>query len=210
MNKDTVVGILGAVILVAAMVAIFYYEGTQAPGTTTTGGGGGTGPLTFTWQNRTADGPSVNGQTAEGETSQDAVTIEQQNLTRVTFRLTWTDENVPQNQPDRFLLRVTSPDNQTEEAEGENAAGQQGLVEVTFSPLNQVPGLERGTTADLARLAGTIGMGEWRIEVQLLAAGDPGAPGVPPLPGQLPVADTGNAWELATELNYYEAQVSSA
>lgn len=189
MNKDTVVGILGAVILVAAMVGIFYYEGTQAPGAVGGGGPGGAGGAGGAFRTANATGPGDSGQLAAGASEDLSVNITRANLTAVEFRLEWTDENIPQNTPDEFRLAVTSPGGVTLEA-----TGAQSPVTVRFSPLNEVP-------TGAAAAPGTVGTGTWRVTVELVSVGQPGGL---PLPGQVPVSDQGNAWTLASALSYYE------
>jgi hypothetical protein len=183
MNKDTVVGILGAVILVAAMVGIFYYEGTQAPGGGTTPGGpgpGGPGGLNVT----TVDGPTAQG--AAGETpAPKTLNITQVNLTQVELIVTWTN---PQTGNQAFTVAATSPSG-TALSDTSNT----GMASVVFSPLSQ-PSAQTSLN----------GTGTWTVEVTPGASANPACAGVGPLP--LP----GNpcappAWSLTTRLSYYRA-----
>lgn len=185
MNKDTVVGILGAVILVAAMVAIFYYEGTQVPGGT--GGAGGTGGTGGNALYRTANatGPTASGQNTEEVT----VDIAQQNLTAVEFLVTWQDD--ANTDPDTFRVTVTGPDGQN--ATGEGSDGAAGIP-VRVSPIATIPNAANAP-------ATTAGSGTWTISVELVNVGQVGGL---PLPGQIPVSDQGNAWDLSTALTYFE------
>lgn len=203
MNKDTVVGILGAVILVAAMVGIFYYEGTQAPA----GAGvatGGAGPLSLNWTTSSVAGPSARGQTTEGDSTEERVNVSAANLTRIEFVLEWADD-VMNSGPDVFNVTVTSPAGDTL-----TGTGRDGRATVTFSPVNPVPTATRGSQADLERLRTTNGTGTWLVVIELSDAGDVmvGPLEPPPVPGA-PTEDTGNEWKLSTRLTSYEAQVSS-
>lgn len=191
MNKDTVVGILGAVILVAAMVAIFYYEGTQVPGGT--GGAGGTGGGAggnALYRTSTAAGPTASGQNTEEVT----VDITQANVTAINFTLTWTDD-VAQSDPDTFRVTVTGPTGTTYEGTAEGSDGGEGVV-VRISPINSVPAAANAAPA-------TLGQGTWTVSVELVGAGQVGGAPAPPVP--IPgVTDTGNAWDLATDVETFQ------
>lgn len=192
MNKDTVVGILGAVILVAAIIGIITYESSlpAASGTGPTPGGGGGMQFNVS----AADGPTLasQGAQAEGTTQNGTVLLNQTNITKVEFTLTWTDDTA-NSAPDTFDLIITSP-------EGKTFHDQQsgGSAKVVFSPLNPVP---NGTA-----MTGRVGTGTWRIQVHMVDAGDVGpTPPVPP-PAPVPnVTDTGNAWSLTTKVSTYKA-----
>lgn len=83
MNRDTVIGIVGAAILVTAMVGVFYYERNAAPV--------GPGAATGTAGNMT--GPSVTSSVAVGQTDTKIVNLTQTTAANVTFHLTWTATN---------------------------------------------------------------------------------------------------------------------
>lgn len=192
MNKDTVVGILGAVILVAAMVGIFYYEGTQAPGATGTPGGGGAGGAgsgAFRLANATLTGGS--GNLAAGGTQDISVNVTQQNVASTTFTLTWTDEaNLPQNAPDEFRIVVTPPGG----GAPREATGTTSPLTVSFTNVN-------GQPASATAAPSTNGTGTWMVTVELVTVGQPGGL---PLPGQVPVSDQGNSFDLAASASYWQ------
>jgi hypothetical protein len=213
MNKDTVVGILGAVILVAAMVGIFYYEGTQSP-QAVAGGGPGTGPFAVAWKTNTTSLPDLTGQSAEGDAgSPQVVRVAQSNITKVEVVLTWTDD-VANSGPDQFQLTVRSPSGQTL-----NASGDSGSVSVLFNPVNAVPDVNRtGGASEAAAEAAlapqytkTNGTGDWQVTVGMGEAGDvvvpPGTPACPTLPA---VCDTGNGWTVTVKVTTYSASVARA
>lgn len=188
MNKDTVVGILGAVILVAAMVAIFYYEGTQVPGGA--GGAGGTGGGAggnALYRTSTVGGPTASGQNTEEVT----VDITQANVTAINFTLTWTDD--ANTDPDTFRVTVTGPTGTTYEGTAEGSDGAEGVV-VRISPINSVPAAANAAPD-------TLGQGTWTVSVELVSVGQVGGL---PLPGQIPVTDQGNAWDLATDVEMFQ------
>ena len=78
MNRDLIVGVVGAAILVAAMAGVFYYEknNVAAP------------PVLTSTTNST--GPQAGGQTAAGASTDQVVAINASNLVNVTFTLKWT------------------------------------------------------------------------------------------------------------------------
>lgn len=183
MNKDTVVGILGAVILVAAMVGIFYYEGTQAPsgvatGPTTPGAPpGGSANLTV------SDGPRLasDGSQPAGATVTKNVTINQTGVRRVEFTLTWTDDaSQPPGGPDTLKLTVTPPSGAGAGAKSDER--NTGSIALTFENLT------------------AAASGQWMVSVQVTSTGDPATPVPPPVP--LPVSDTGNSWAVATKVSH--------
>lgn len=202
MDKDTVVGIVGAVILIAAMVGVFYYEGTSADIT----GAGGSG-WAVTWTTGTMGGPTADGDTQEGQTSSETLTISAANLTKIEFTLSWTD-NV--GSADEFRLVVHPPGG----GAPKEVTGSQSPLTVVFEDLNAVPtqdevgGSNEGEAR--ARLAGahtkTGGTGEYHVEVTLVSAGDQMDP-----TGTIVIqADDNNAWSLAARLTTYSASVTSA
>lgn len=83
MNRDTVVGIVGAVILVTAMVGVFYYERNVAATPTT----GDDGPATNT------TGPTATGTVAVGATESKLLNVTSATARNITFTLTWTATN---------------------------------------------------------------------------------------------------------------------
>lgn len=94
MDRDVVVGIVGAVVLVAAMVGIFFYERSVAPVADADGGGAATN----------ATSASASGTTAVGESTTETVFLSGGNA---TFTLTWTPG---QQSTDTLGITVTAPD----------------------------------------------------------------------------------------------------
>lgn len=109
MHRDTVIGIVGVVILVAAMVGVFTYERSQA---SDLGNGDDTAATNFT---ATLSGTAPLGEeNAEPET----MTVNVSGLTNMSFTLTWTPGS--QTSSDTLKLVVVMPDNMTHESEAEN------------------------------------------------------------------------------------------
>lgn len=195
--KDTIIGIVGAVILVAALVGVFYLEGSQ-------GGAAGGTPNEVSWTDRSLDGPELSGETEEGSSTNDTLPVPHGNLTTFDVVLTWTDDI---GDPDRFRLTVTSPDGAlVKEAEGES-----GRLNVTFPDVNTVPPETTvyGDSEDDARSkvaqqhTRTRGMGNWTVTIELVDAGD-----FSPIPGGPPAQeDTSNTWELTSEITVYEPEL---
>lgn len=195
--KDTVIGVVGAVILVAALTGVFYYEGSSAEAPT------GANEYDLSWASLTTEGPGLEGDTDEGETTTETVTVEADNITDVEVVLTWTDDT---GSPDTFNLTVTSPSGETRSVTGDSEE-----ISVTFEGINEVPSEDTiaGDSRDDARsqaahqYTATRGQGDWTVEVTCDEAGD-----VNPIGAGPPVEeDDGNSWELSSELTVYEAQV---
>lgn len=193
MKRDLVIGIVGAAILLAAMVGVFRYEAARAGDA-----------FDVAWTTETSAGPSTSGQTAEGAESQVTLSVNQTNLTSLTFFLNWTDDI---GDPDEFELTVIDPDGVSQ-----TVTGSTGSLAVTFSNLSATPPPTRTLGQDeadaRARLAqantGTAGIGTWSFVVRLVDAGDQSVPaaGVPI------TEDTGNAWTLETRQESYAPQLS--
>jgi hypothetical protein len=213
MNKDTVVGILGAVILVAAMVGIFYYEGTQSPSTVAVGG---TGPFAVTWKSDMTSLAAVTGQSPLGQGASKTVNVSAMNLTKAEFTLTWTNDPSPGPGPNHLTLAVKTPDGRTF-----NASSNTGTVTVSVTPINPVPSVNRtGGNAEAdaqAALASaytaTNGTGTWTVTVTYDAAEGQtaGLPLPPGTPASGPLAPTDPmSWSVTPKLTTYSAQVQRA
>lgn len=210
MNKDTVVGILGAVILVAAMVGIFYYEGTQAPGGSAAAGG--SGPFAVTWKSDMTSLAAVSGQSQLGQSASQTVNVTAANVTKAEFALTWTNDQAPIG-PEKLTLTVKAPDGKTYTASGDT-----GTVTVLVSPVNAEPAVNHTGGASEAdaqsALAGayttTNGTGAWTVTVNYDAVeGQAGAVPNPGLP--VPVGATNPMpWSVTPKLTTYSSQVQRA
>lgn len=150
MNRDTVIGIVGAVILVAAMVGVFQYERTRAPTT-------GTGDFTLT--NSTLEG--VSGETTIRGATEEMVNVSQQNVTTVLFTLKWSPST--QGFEDTLKLTVIPPGNGTEAT----ASGASGTLELPVNVTSMMP------TPGNPVLTGT---GAWTIKVEYLSTTSPTGP----------------------------------
>ncbi len=193
--KDTLIGIVGAIILVAALTGVFYYEGSQA------NGAAGSQAYDVAWSSRTVNGPGADGYLEEGNSEDVELNITTRNLTTATFVLEWTDDT---GDPDRFRVTVTSPDG----AFTNTSEGNSGRITVTIPGVNSVPPETTiyANTMDGARekaadkYTATRGVGTWVVTVELVNAGDFNPAGTGP-----PVQeDEGNTWELTSELEAYQ------
>jgi hypothetical protein len=154
LNRDTVIGIVGAVILVAAMVGVFQYERTLAPGSL----GGDLVLGTVTVANAT-------GTTVITQTSEETLNVTQANMTNVTFTLKWTVDPVAQGAPASTAtvsLEIVPPP-------GSNltgnltAQGTSGTIEVKTAIPNAKP-----TSGPI-----TMGAGEWTAKVKFVSSDNP-------------------------------------
>ena len=141
MHRDTVIGIVGVVILVAAMVGVFSYERNQAAGLNGTGG-----ELT------TVSGPTLSETTAVGATSEQVLALNQTGMTNVTFTLTWSAANGV----DTLQLVVVPP-----AGSGLNETQSEPESDGSISFTVPVP----NTGAD-----GQLGVGDWQVSVAFVSA----------------------------------------
>lgn len=144
MNKDTLIGIVGAAVLVAAMVGVFQYEQAIAAGA----------PGPADWALATAAGPGVAGATDLGAVSEEIVNVTRLNLTEVAFTLTWT----AQNGADTLTLTVVPPEGVA--SEPLTVSGDSGTLELKVPVPNEKP----------TGAARTLGAGEWQVSVQFTSA----------------------------------------
>lgn len=121
---------------------------------------------------------STSGHTAEGDTHVEDIPVEQMNVTKAVFELTWSDD-IGSN--DRFSVHVTAPDGQTGAGESD---GGSIIIEMALCDVSMVDG------------PGENGTGEWRVEITAEQC-----PGVFP---RLPDRDSGNDWSLDMDCSYYE------
>lgn len=180
MHRDTVIGIVGVVILVAAMVGVFTYERGQA---TVTDGTPGGALANFT-------GPTSEGNVAIGATADNDVVINQTGLTNITFTVTWSPGA---NAVDTVRV-IAQPANDTGlstayESEAEN----DGEIVITIGPLNN-------TGPD-----GRLGTGNWRISVEFVSSEFDAGAG-PPLdpPDPVPAGDDAIDFAIETQLQAYD------
>ena len=190
MKKDMVVGIVGTVILVAAMVGVFRYEAAR----------GGGQSWHVTWQEATADGPDEDGTTQVGGTSTVELPVTAANVTRIEFTLRWTDDV---GDPDTFNLTIGDLSGRAWSAEGSN-----GEVTVVVDGLAPIPGELRLLAASQAEAEARVARdattraaeGLWGASVKLVQA-----PGLRAPAGSVEVQTDGqNAWTLTATLVTYE------
>lgn len=194
MKRDLVIGIVGATILVAAMVGVFRYEASQVSGTA----------WDVAWRDANVAGTVVNGITQEGETTPVSMEVTHTNVTMATFTLTWVDDI---GDPDEFELTVTSPTGEKKTAPSSTS----GRIELAFTDLVTEPSPMRIFANDRLeaeqRVArehtSTAAMGEWIVEVRLVNAGGVTAGGITVIP------DENNEWTLKPTFRTYAADLSA-
>jgi hypothetical protein len=207
MNKDTVVGILGAVILVAAMVGIFYYEGTQAPGATANGGGGGagTGPFAVSWTTAEKAGTAVQGSTDWGASSTQQANVTGSNVTKISFAVTWTPNAVS---AESVTVTGKGPGGLSCTGQASTSGTATCDVNVGAAPaVNRTGGADEASAAQglAAQYTTTNGTGAWTLTIAVQNQ----VPASPvPNPG-LPVS-TSTAWTLTPKVTSYTASVTRA
>lgn len=177
MHRDTVIGIVGVVILVAAMVGVFTYERGVAANLLPAGG--------FTAAELA--GPGLDGTTPAGGETAEVLSIAQTNMTKISFTLTWANAQTSEN----TLQLVVAPASGTGLSEGvESEPESDGEITVELLVPNDEP-----TSGPLA-----LGVGDYEVTVRFVGATPPG----PLSPAPLPVTDSEVSWALATSLTAYE------
>lgn len=192
MKKDLAIGIVGTIILVAAMIGVFRYEASR----------GGGSSFEITWEDASVPGPDTAGATQAGGTAAEELEVATLNVTSIEWTLTWTDDV---GNPDEFNLTVASPT-----GENRSVQGTSGKLTVVFEGLAQRPGEMRLLAASkdeaesrIARDATTdAAVGTWSVFVKLVRA-----PGVVSQGGVELPPDGQNAWALTSALTVYEPRL---
>lgn len=154
--------------------------------------------------------PDTEGYLAEGAEEAIDLDITTTNVTRLSFRLSWQDDNATagmSSKPDYFELEATAPDGTTYgPVLGRNADGPDGAIvlvaQVSTTPSTLV--LEADSRADAAadldarHPTDTTGTGTWSVVVRMVEAGDTEVTGL-----GSDVADDGDAWRLEANVTTY-------
>lgn len=194
MKRETIFGLAGGAILLAAMVGVFQYEGSRASSVVL-----GSESYDVAWSTNEVAGPGKSGELAPREGKSEAIDVALANLTATAFTLEWTDDV---GGPDVFRFTVVSP-----EGVRLSVTGASGKLTLSFTGLNAIPArgivfaddeseAERTLASKNTRRAGT---GAWNATVELLEAAGQTTPvgGIPLQP------DPGNAWAIATAHTVY-------
>lgn len=197
-SRDTLVGILGAAVLVAAMVGVFAFERSQFR------------EYDVTWSMEEAGSRTMNGTLDEGDTDPHPITLTDDDLpegramAQVRATVEWTDDV---GDPDTFSVAIAGPgDRSAGPAEDD---GGSVTVEAAVVPEPDATTASGRTPEDAedqaaAQLDAGQGLGEWTIEVTLEEA--PGEPddGIPPAEP----ADGSNDYTLTVAWDVWEPSVS--
>jgi len=150
--------------------------------------------------------PQLSEYASENSSANKTVTVSYENMTRVEFRLTWTDDIrhwLLRTYNDDFALRVTDPENNTQYLRDMN-----GNLSLNFSLTDPpAPLTLQGRTPDEAlsqvgaRYATGLGRGDWNAEILLGEAG-----GAQDLTNN--DLDLGNNWKLDVRCLVYELVIA--
>lgn len=153
MNKDTIVGIIGAAVLIAAMIGVFAYERSMAAATAADGSEADDG------MGAVLEGPTLTGTVAVGQDDTQTANLDAGDVGNVTFRLTWEATNGR----DTLKFSVVPP------------AGS-GLDGATSEPTDS-----GDATLTIRVPEGADASGTWQVTVEFTeATPDPLPGGVPP------------------------------
>lgn len=183
MDRDTATGIAGALILIAAMGGVFFYERAQFE------------TYNVSWETTTVNETSDAGELQEGESAEHTFTVETERLAEIRAEVSWEGDV---GDPDTFAVSMDGPDeNLTAEASGDSSPVE-ALVSIREEPeTDTATGRSLEDARDQLNNSGTWdeGSGEWTVTVTLEAA-----PG-----GDLPNQNDGSqAYEIAIEADRWE------
>ncbi|MHB8586007.1 MAG: hypothetical protein ACYDDF_09290 [Thermoplasmatota archaeon] len=183
MHKDTIVGIVGAVILVAAMVGVFLYE-RNSPAAEANGTSGSTsGALVLA----NLSGAGASGTVAVQKTTTQMVNLGFKNMTKATFTVKWTPGSTSS---DTVQVTVTPP------VGGGNSTGvtsTNGSATITINVPNPKP----------SGAAEAAGIGNWTVAVNFMSAqATTQAGSVPPIPGApgTPLTDSSLSFQVTSSV----------
>jgi hypothetical protein len=207
-SSDTVVGIVGAVILTGAMIAVFFYEAGRAPDLPGADFGEGAERFTYTFANATAT-VSETGQLAEGATATFDLPMPAY-AAEVHLTLTWDAVTAPQ-----VGAELRNPQFSVAIFEGETQRGQAAAggspreVHITFAanesrPADIIVAAENQTHAQAQVDARTASMAatHWTIVVTLVDDGYPDE-----VPAQLRDA---SSYTLAASVRHWSPRPAEA
>ncbi len=217
-TSDTVVGIIGAVILTGAMVAVFYYEnqaGTDAPGASI-----GTGAETFTFVYEEATTRAIDAETqaelAVGATRTHTFQVPAYAY-NVSATIEWTDGDQPigglgqtASGPDEFKITLISPSGvryDPQEGTSPLTSFHFHATEVDVTP-PQTTVVVRGDDAAAAETqlaestADAHGVGTWTVEVNMTNVNDN--------TGRPVGADAGNDYTLTVVYEHWKPVLQTA
>ncbi|HVL47683.1 MAG TPA: hypothetical protein VM889_03915 [Candidatus Thermoplasmatota archaeon] len=172
MNRDTVIGIVGAAVLIVAMVGVFVYERDRAAALLDDGDGGNLEIASLA-------GPEAQGVVKLGQSMEGKLNVTTHNLTKIDFTLAW---KAAQGK-DTLALTVTPPPGVATNSTL-TMVSDSGTIVLTVDLANPKPARDHVTT----------GAGEWGFKVEFKKA-----TGVAPDP--VPVGkDESVGFTLATQL----------
>lgn len=178
-NRDTAVGVVGAMVLVAAMAGVFFYERSQFD------------TYQVDWSQQAAGGETQTGDLDEGNSQSHSLTVDAERLSTVSVALSWSDDV---GEPDTLELVVQGPNGTYADSIEDSSSP----LELAFD-VHEQPDVSTATGRSLedareqvnASTSWTNGTGEWTATVTLVDA--PGQQAA----GQQMSADGSQEYEVA-------------
>ncbi len=208
-NNDRLMGILGFFVLIVALIGSTIFEGERPDDDS----------LLFDviYTPETGLFFQEGDYTAEGDSWDHALEVNQTNMTQIEFVLTWTDDDTAeanvggagvQNQPDSFRLTIILPNGTEIQDEAESdITSEQGIITINAA-IFSLPesNMEKmgGSSADevASKVVKVEGMGVYNITIECINAGDSQT-----TTGQTTTNDNGNDWNLDVNVYFYTAEV---
>lgn len=167
---------------------------------------GGQGSTLFNLKfNETSEDMSpISGNTNEGETTIENIPINHTNITKITFKLTWSDDVPP---ADTFILTIKAPEDadfQTNftPTDSESSSSGEIIIEAEINTLPETISVKADSPTNAASYHTTyMGSGDWTAEIELEDAQPDGFIFDP---------DSSNDWTLDVTIHYYTAIIKEA
>lgn len=191
-NRDTTIGVVGSLVLIAAMAGVFLYERGQFD------------DYTITWG--TAEGvlASDDGTLSQGASQSFEAVVAHEGVARVRAVVTWTDDA---GDPDTFEVVVRDPGG----AEVDRQSGSSGevMAEATVTEAPARTSVAARSPEDardqaMAGLDASAGQGTWTVEVLLVEAPGTTLPGA----NVEAAADGSNDFDVEVVLVTWDARLA--
>lgn len=149
----------------------------------------------------------VNGYTDEGDTTEGSIAINQTNITKILFVLSWDESGQEAIQDDEFRLGILPPEyvnsNLSESnftpSNSEQSSSGEVSIEVQLNTTENESKIWADSTDDVVEMfTSEFGTGEWGYEVEAVDC---------PPDGPIVDLDTGNDWTLDITIYYFEGQI---
>ena len=198
------IGLAAFIVITLIMGWVFHHAAATTDVLSIGGTGGKQYDIKF---NETSEDMSpISGSSNEGDTTTEIIFIDHTNITKITFKLTWSDDTYTLNPDDTFLLTIKTPDDAEFQAnftpsDSESSNSEEIIIEAGINSLPETMRVKASSIEDAAEYYTTdLGSGNWTAEITLEDA----------QPDYILINDNSNDWTLDVTIHYYTATIKEA